>query len=153
MTVVGCADVDMTNMNREEMLGTAAGAAVGGFLGYQLGGGLLMNSTFAALGATGGGVAGFYTTRALMGSDRAAYERTAQQGLTYSPDGKVVDWQNPETGNSGIFRPIRSFRLADGRYCRQFRSTVSFDKTVHSGNGMACMSEKGVWEVVSDDFS
>ena len=33
-TLGGCADVDMGGMNREEMLGTAAGAAVGGIL-YQ----------------------------------------------------------------------------------------------------------------------
>ncbi len=88
-----------------------------------------------------------------MGSDRAAYERTAQKGLSESPDGKVVDWQNPETGNSGIFRPIRSFSLADGRYCRQFRASVSFEKAVHSGDGMACRNANGEWEVVSDDFS
>ncbi|HJO75041.1 MAG TPA: hypothetical protein QGH84_07505 [Rhodospirillales bacterium] len=30
VTFGGCADVDMNSMNREEMLGTAAGAAVGG---------------------------------------------------------------------------------------------------------------------------
>jgi surface antigen len=152
-TLGGCADVDMGGMNREEMLGTAAGAAVGGILGFQLGGGLLMNSSFAALGTIAGGATGFYATRALMGSDRAAYERTAQKGLEESSDGQVVDWQNPETGNSGIFRPIRSFRLADGRYCRQYRTTVSFDKTVRSGNGMACRNANGQWEVVSDDFS
>jgi len=152
-TLGGCADVDMSNMNREEMLGTAAGAAVGGILGFQLGGGLLLNSTFAALGTVGGGAAGFYTTRALMGTDRAAYERTAQKGLTELSDGLVVDWQNPETGTSGIFRPIRSFTLGDGRYCRQYRTTVSFDKNVQSGNGMACRTADGRWQVVSDDFS
>jgi len=138
VTLGGCADVDMGNMNREEMLGTAAGAAVGGILGFQLGGGLLLNSTFAALGTIGGGAAGFYTT---------------QKGLKESSDGQVVDWHNPETGNSGIFRPSRSFNLGDGRYCRQYRTTVSFDKSVHSGDGMACRNADGQWEVVSDDFS
>ena len=37
ISVGGCANVDMT---REEMLGTAASAAAGGFLGYQFGGAL-----------------------------------------------------------------------------------------------------------------
>ena len=135
------------------MLGTAAGTAVGGILGFQLGGGLLMNSAFATLGTIGGGAAGYYTTRALMGSDLAAYERSAQKGLEESSNGQVVDWQNPDTGNSGIFRPIRSFRLADGRDCRQYRTTVSFDKTVHSGDGMACRNANGQWKIVSDHFS
>jgi len=146
----GCANVDMS---REEMLGTAAGAAAGGFLGYQLGGGIIMNSLFATAGTVAGGAGGYYATQALMGSDRAAYEQTAQKGLSESGDGEVVEWQNAETGNSGIFRPIRSFRLGDGRYCRQYRATVSFDKTVRSGAGMACHHGDGQWAVVSDDFS
>lgn len=146
----GCANVDMS---REEMLGTAAGAAAGGFIGYQFGGGIIMNSLFATAGTVAGGAAGFSATQALMGSDRAAYDQTAQKGLNESNDGEVVAWRNPETGNSGIFRPLRSFYLADGRYCRQYRATVSFEKNVRSGAGMACRQGNGQWAVVSDDFS
>ena len=150
LSLGGCANVDMS---REEMLGTAAGAAAGGFLGSQLGGGIFMNSLFATAGTVTGGAAGFYATRALMGSDRAAYDQTAQKGLNESNDGEVVDWQNPKTGHSGIFRPVRSFYLADGRYCRQYRTTVSFKKNVRSGAGMACRQGNGQWAVISDDFS
>ena len=150
VSVGGCANVDMS---REEMLGTAAGAAAGGFLGYQLGGGLIMNSLFATVGTAAGGAGGFYATRALMGSDLAAYERTAEKGLTQAGEGQVLDWRNPETGNSGIFRTIRSFHMADGRFCRQYRTTVSFAKDVRSGVGMACRQDNGQWQVVSDDFS
>ena len=146
----GCANVDMT---REEMLVTAAGAAVGGILGYQLGGGLILNSLFATAGTVAGGAAGFYATRALMGSDRAAYERTAQKGLASAEDSKILDWQNPETGNSGIFRATRSLYLGNGQYCRQYRTTVAFEKDIQSANGMACLKANGEWQVVSDDFS
>ena len=34
VTLGGCADVDINSMNREEMFGTVAGAAVGGILGF-----------------------------------------------------------------------------------------------------------------------
>jgi len=150
LSLGGCANVDMS---REEMLGTAAGAAAGGFIGYQFGGGIIMNSLFATAGTIAGGAAGFAATQALMGSDRAAYDQTAQKGLSESKDGEVVAWRNPETGHSGIFRPVRSFYLADGRYCRQYRATVSFEKNVRSGAGMACRQGNGQWAVVSDDFS
>jgi surface antigen len=150
VSLAGCANADMT---REEMLGAAAGAAAGGFLGYQLGGGILVNSLFATIGTVAGGAGGYYATRALMGSDLAAYERTAQKGLAQASDGQILEWQNPETGNSGIFRTIRSFKMADGRYCRQYRATVSFEKNVRSGVGMACRQYGGQWQVVSDDFS
>ncbi len=145
----GCANIDMT---REEMLVTAAGAAAGGILGYQLGGGVIMSSLFATAGTVAGGAAGFYATRALLGSDRAAYDRTAQKGLASAEDGKILDWQNPDTGNSGIFRATRSFYTGNGQYCRQYRTTVAFEKEVQSGNGMACLKADGEWQVVSDDF-
>ena len=96
VSVGGCTNVEMS---REEMLGAAAGAAAGGFLGFQMGGGLLMHSLYATAGTVAGGAGGYYATRALMGSDLAAYERTAQKGLAQANDGQVLDWQNPETGN------------------------------------------------------
>lgn len=140
-------------MTGEEMPVTAAGAAVGGILGYQLGGGVIMSSLFATAGTVAGGAAGFYATRALRESDRAADDRTAQKGLASAGDGKILDWQNPETGNSGIFRATHSFYTGNGQYCRQYRTTVAFEKEVQSGNGMACLKANGEWQVVSDDFS
>ncbi|MAF94341.1 MAG: hypothetical protein CMM60_01045 [Rhodospirillaceae bacterium] len=41
-------------MTREEMPVTAADAAVGGIPGYQLGGGVIMNSLFATAGTVAG---------------------------------------------------------------------------------------------------
>ncbi|MFQ5765975.1 MAG: RT0821/Lpp0805 family surface protein [Rhodospirillales bacterium] len=145
----GCANVDLT---REELLGAAAGAAVGGIVGYQFGGGVIMNSLFATAGTLAGGTAGLLTTRALMGSDLASYDRTTRKALVSATNGAILDWQNPETGNSGIVRPMNSFTMADGRLCRQYRATVSFAENVRSGQGMACRNADGRWQVVSDDF-
>lgn len=146
----GCANV---HMSREEMLGTAAGAAVGGIVGAQFGGGLLMNSLFATAGTLVGGTAGFVTTRTLMGSDRAAYDETTQKGLASADDGQVVEWRNPQTGNSGIFRATHSYRNSLGQQCRRYRSAVAFSDSVRSGAGIACQQADGRWKVVSDDFS
>ena len=145
----GCANIDMT---REEMLATAAGAAVGGILGYQIGGTVLVNSLFATAGTVVGGTGAYLTIRALRGSDRAAYDDTAQKGLASAEDGKILDWKNPETGHSGIFRPVRSFYTAEGRLCRQYRATVSFSEDVQSGVGVACLGNDGRWQIVSDQF-
>ncbi len=150
MSIGGCANVDM---NRDEMLGTAVCAALGGIVGYQFGGGVLMNSLWATAGTLAGGTAGFVATRTLMGTDRAAYDRTAQKGLAAAENGQIFDWKNPETGNSGIFRPTNSFYSADGRLCRQYRTTVAFKDGVRSGAGMACQNPDGQWQVLADDFS
>jgi surface antigen len=146
----GCANVQM---NREEMLATAAGAAVGAIVGYQFGGGLLVNSLFATAGTLVGGTAGYMTTRALMGSDRKAYDDTTQKGLASAGDGQIVEWSNPETGNSGIFRATHSYRNAQGQQCRQYRSAVAFNDGVRAGVGIACHQADGSWKVVTDEFS
>ena len=157
LSIAGCANEKMT---REEMLGTAAGAAAGGFIGYSIGGfglglgsDIVVNSILATVGTAAGGYAGYHTTKALMGTDLAEYERTAEKGLALAKDGQVLDWKNTETGNSGIFRTVGSFRMTDGRLCRQYRTTVSFEKNVKSGSGIACRQENGKWQVISDDFS
>ena len=150
MSIGGCANV---GMNRDEMLGTAVGAVLGGIVGYQFGGGVIMNSLWATAGTIAGGTAGYVTTRMVMGTDRAAYDRTTQKGLAAAGDGEVVGWKNPETGNSGIFRPTNSFYAADGRLCRQYRATVAFKDGVRSGAGMACRNSDGQWQVLADDFS
>ncbi len=146
----GCANVQMS---REEMLGTAAGAAVGGIIGYQFGGGILMNSLFATAGTLVGGVGGYTATRMLLGSDRRAYDDTTQKGLASADDGQVIEWQNPETGNSGIFRATQSYRNVDGQQCRRYRSAVVFADGVRSGDGIGCQQADGSWKVVADDFS
>jgi surface antigen len=146
----GCANFQMS---REEMLGTAAGAAVGGIVGYQLGGGIVMNSLFATAGTLAGGTAGYVATRALMGSDRAAYDETTKEGLASADGGQIVEWQNPETGSSGIFRATGSYRNTQGQRCRQYRSAVAFTDGVRSGAGIACEQADGNWKVVADDFS
>jgi len=54
-----------------------------------------MNSAFATLGTIGGGAAGYYTTRALMESDLAAYERSAQKGLKETSFNNKFEFQEP----------------------------------------------------------
>lgn len=146
----GCGNMQMT---REEMLGTAGGAALGGIIGYQFGGGTIVPALLATAGTLAGGTAGYMTVRALRGSDRAAYDQTTQRGLNSAGDGQVVEWRNPDTGNSGIFRATSSYRDGNGQYCRQYRSTVAFANGVKSGTGIACQQANGTWKIVTDDFS
>jgi surface antigen len=146
----GCGNMQMT---REEMLGTAGGAVLGGVIGYQFGGGTLIPALLATAGTVVGGTTGYMTVRALSGTDRAAYENTTQMGLNSAGDGQVIEWRNPETGSSGIFRATTTYRSPNGQYCRKYRSTVAFERGVKSGDGIACQQADGTWKVVTDDFS
>ncbi len=147
LVLASCANVKMT---QGEALGTAAGALAGGLIGYQFGGGIgqwLYTSAGAVIGAAGGYVVG----NQMYPSDQAAYDRTARQALAGAEDGQILGWSNGETGNSGIFRPTRSFYLEGDRYCRDYRATFALQNDVLTGTGTACQQADGSWRVMSGD--
>ncbi|PPR74769.1 MAG: hypothetical protein CFH05_00940 [Alphaproteobacteria bacterium MarineAlpha3_Bin4] len=147
LSVGGCAK----NITMTEAIGAAGGAAIGGFVGSHFGGGLFQ-TLFTGTGALAGGVSGFVAARKMMQSDMVLYENTAQKGLAHAGDGQVLNWLNPETGRSGIFRATRSFVSAQGRYCRTFRTTIAFDDGLESGDGTACETASGTWQILSNDM-
>ncbi len=134
-----------------EMAGAVVGAAVGGYAGAQFGGGLGQLAYIGA-GAVSGAVGGYEVGRILKESDMAFYRRTAEQALAEADNGITSNWQNPETGNSGAFRPTQTFKALNGQTCRHFRSTVAFSDAVESGDGTACYQADGRWEIISNYF-
>ena len=135
----------------EDSPGASAGAALGGWVGYQFGGGL-GQMAFTAAGAIVGGAGGYVAANQLLPSDRVLYDSTTRKGLAESADGQVLSWYNPETGNQGVFRPTRSFTAMSGRSCRHYRTTVAFHDGFASSDGTACRMADGQWQIVSNDF-
>ncbi len=150
----GCADTmeRASQMSWVEVGGTLGGAVVGGYAGSYFGGGFA-KTVFMATGVLVGGSAGYTAARTLGPSDQAHYDTTVRQALNVSADGHVVRWANPETGRSGIFRSVASYKRGDGQTCRKYRSSVVFDEGVYSGGGTACQQANGNWIKLHDEFS
>ena len=134
-----------------QFAGAAAGAALGGYVGAQFGGGLGMWA-YSASGTIIGGMAGYEAGRVLSESDMVFYRGTAEQALADADNGVTLNWQNPKTGNSGAFRPTQTVQTINGQTCRHFRSTVAFKDAVESGDGTACRQSDGRWQIVSNYF-
>jgi len=149
----GCAEVGdrAQNMNWLEIAGTIGGAAAGGYVGAQFGGGF-GQTLFITSGVLMGGAAGYVGARQLSAGDRVEYNRTVKHALNAAPDGKIVRWNNAETGRSGIFRSVASYKRQNGSLCRQYRSSVVFDDGVFTGNGTACQQANGQWLKLHDEF-
>ena len=126
--------------------GTLGGAAAGGLLGSQIGGGtgkLAATAAGTLLGAFLGSEIGSSLDRA----DQAYAGRAVQQAYA-APIGQQIVWDNPESGNSGAIVPIqRAVRqtqtliagnTANG-YCRGQNPT---------GFGQACRQPDGSWKIV-----
>lgn len=153
LALSGCAQSMETakSMTWAEMAGTLGGAAIGGYVGAQFGGGL-GQTIFTAMGVLAGGGAGYAGARMMSQRDMALYNQAANNALANNATGQVHRWSNPESGRSGIFRTTASYRRADGSECKQYRSSVVFDDGVASAGGDACLQSDGTWLAYNDSF-
>ena len=159
VALTACAkmDLNMQNVNVGGVAGAVVGAIAGGFAGAEFGGGL-GQTLFISAGAMTGASVGYEAGTILYPSDQAAYDNNARMALNTSTNGKVSDWANPETGNSGIFTPTKTFVAGNGRSCRNYRSTLALkaegDQTgvITHQEGTACQQADGSWRSVSQNF-
>ena len=159
VAITACAkmDSDMQNVNVGGVAGSVVGALAGGLAGAEFGGGL-GQALFISAGAMTGASVGYEAGTILYPSDQAAYDNNARLALNTSTNGKVSDWANPETGNSGIFTPTKTFFAGNGRSCRNYRSTLALkaeaDQTgvITHQEGTACQQADGSWRSVSKNF-
>ena len=150
----GCANTmnRVQDMTWLEIGGTLGGAVIGGYTGSQLGGGF-GQTLFSTAGVLLGGSSGYTATRNLGRSDQAKYNSTVQQALAQSRDGEIVNWQNPETGRTGIFRAVNTYQRSNGQSCRKYRASVVFGDGIFSSGGVACQMANGSWFKFHDEFS
>ena len=71
----------------------------------------------------------------------------AQQAFESGQTGTSVAWQNPDSGNSGSVTPTRTYQLANGQYCRQYRQDIQIGNETHQTTGTACRGADGSWQI------
>ena len=130
----------------KETAGTILGAIGGAVLGSQVGDG-----SGQIIATAVGGIVGMYLGNEIGASlDRAdqAYANQAQQTAHESPVGTTVTWNNPESGNSGTFTPVRDGQDHAGNYCREYQTTVTIGGESQAAYGTACRQPDGSWMIV-----
>lgn len=137
----------LQNSGNKQLIGGGTGAVLGGLLGSQVGDGS------GRLWATGAGV----LLGALVGSEIGSsldkadmnYAQQAQNRAYSAPVGETVQWNNPESGNSGTYKATRDGYSSSGRYCREYQQTVTVGGKKQSAYGTACQQPDGSWEIVT----
>ncbi len=140
----GC---ETDNWGTKQTVGTAGGAALGGLLGNQFGGGT--GKTIATVaGVLIGGWAGNEIGVSLDRADKTAMGQ-AQNRAYAAPIGQQIVWNNPQSGNSGTIEPIRDGRdSSTGAYCREYQTSVMVGGKKQSAYGTACQQPDGSWQVI-----
>lgn len=116
------------------VLGGVAGALIGahhGGTGATVGG--------AIVGVILGGALG----EAIDMSDQACYG----QVLEYVPNDQPIYWE----GNGAQYQvtPRRTYRGADGLYCREYQTSIYIDGYPQEAYGTACRQPDGSWQAVN----
>ncbi|WP_109122958.1 RT0821/Lpp0805 family surface protein [Azospirillum sp. TSO22-1] len=125
--------------------GTVLGGVVGGLAGSRFGGGsgkLVAVGVGTLLGAALGNMAG----KSLDRADQAYVQRAEQQAYA-APMGETIRWNNPQTGNSGTYTPVRDGYAPSGQYCREYQTTVVIGGQPQNASGVACQQPDGSWRI------
>ena len=141
-----CETNTFQNRGSKELVGTGAGAVVGGLLGSKIGDGsgqLWATGAGALLGAYLGNEIG----KSLDSADKAQMSNAVYEAQS-APVGEPISWNNPDSGNSGQVVATKDGYTASGSYCREFQQTVYIGGKEESAYGQACQQPDGSWQIV-----
>lgn len=141
--LAGCAE----NQYGPKQTGGAILGGVGGAVaGAQFGKG---NGRLAAtaLGTLLGAYVGSEVGKSLDRADQQ-YAAQAETRAYSAPIGQSISWNNPESGHSGSYTPVRDGNDAGGNYCREYQTTVNIGGQSQQAYGTACQQPDGSWKVV-----
>lgn len=126
------------------VIGALLGAGAGGLLGSQFGKG--SGKTVATIGgAILGAVVGGNVGRGMDQVD----QNCVGQVLERAPTGQPVHWDDPDTGRQYQATALDTYQAKDGRYCREYRTTVVIGGQAERAYGTACRQPDGSWERVN----
>ena len=112
---------DLTEDSSKNNLWTIAGVTLGAFLGNEIG-------------------ASMDKTDILM----------AQNARTFALENNKINsqstWKNPDSGNSGVIYPTRTYTKGD-QPCREFTQEINIGGTIQTGYGKACRMADGSWDI------
>lgn len=136
-----------TNLGSKQTVGTVGGAALGGLLGNQFGGGT-GNVIATGLGVFLGGLLGSEVGKSLDRADEQYAYQAQSTALSQTPIGQPVQWSNPQSGNYGTVTPTAQGYMGN-QLCREFQQTVYVGGRSERASGTACRQADGSWRIVS----
>lgn len=134
------------DMGQKQTGGALLGGIGGAVAGAQFGKGTGQLAT-TAIGTLLGAFVGSEVGKSLDRADQA-YAARAEQTAHSAPIGKSITWNNPDSGHSGSYTPVRDGYDQSGAYCREYQTTVNIEGRSQKAYGTACKQGDGSWKVV-----
>ena len=121
MVIGGKIAKDLTKDSSKRNFWTLAGVTLGAFLGNEIG-------------------ASMDKTDILMAQNARAF------ALENNKINSKAAWKNPDSGNSGVIYPTRTYTSGD-QPCREFTQEINIGGTIQTGYGKACRMADGSWDI------
>jgi len=125
------------------LLGAVVGGAAGGLIASEVSHGKQRPAAIA-----GGALLGVLLGGSIGNAIDQVDERCVGQVLEHGGSDQTVTWRNPDSGSSYGVTPTRTWE-EEGRYCREYTTTVRIDGNPQQAWGRACRQADGSWERVS----
>ena len=133
----------LTACENKQQVGTLSGAAIGGLLGSQFGGG--SGKIFTTVGgALVGGLIGGEIGKYMDQQD----QQNMQSAIVNTPVNQNASWTNSKTNTTYVVTPTKNFNQ-NGEYCREYQTKVTVDGSTQRAYGTACRQPGGAWKIVS----
>ena len=75
-----------------------------------------------------------------------AMNAALQDALETNQSGEAEYWQNPDTGDRGTVRPLRTFVSASGLPCREYDVASENGGASDAYRDVACRDIDGIWK-------
>jgi surface antigen len=125
------------------LVGAAIGGAAGGLIASEVSHGRNRPAAIA-----GGALLGILLGGSIGNAMDQLDERCVGQVLEHAGSDQTVTWRNPDSGASYEVTPTRTWE-EEGRYCREYTTTVLIGGKPQQAYGTACRQPDGSWERVA----
>jgi len=122
------------------LIGAAVGGAAGGLIASEV-----AHGKHRAEAIAGGALLGILLGGSIGNAIDQLDERCVGQVLEHAGSDQTVGWRNPDSGASYQVTPRRTWQ-EEGRYCREYTTTVRIDGRPQQAWGTACRQPDGSWE-------
>lgn len=86
----------------------------------------------------------------LSADDKALFLASLQYALEKAQTNTQVPWENAEGSVSGEVKPIATFKLNSGKFCRVYQASFSSDsEDIQETEATACRNSEGIWDPIS----
>lgn len=131
--------------------GTMLGGAIGGAGAGLLASGMHADGAGVMVATIGGLLLGGAAGSRIDDVDCMKAQQARTQALSaQTPIGQTIVWDNPKTGASGSFTPMREGRSQGGETCREFQQTIIIGGENKKAFGTACLQKDGSWKIANE---